>query len=458
MKLKVPPRVQKLLAERVPPALQYLVGYELLGKSALRVVRWQDERKLRAYQPKPDDPMTGTLMGTIRMKELMSRHYLQGRYAEGVKKVAWVTSGAPVEILKALDFVLIYPENHAALCGARKKMVPIAEVAENAGYSRDICSYARTDIGAMLSGKTPVGKLPKPDLLLCCNNICQTVLYWYRVLAAHFKVPLVVIDTPFLYESAREHQVAFVKQQLEEMIPVAEAVAGKSLSWKRLLEVGRLSKEAAELWLEILDRAKHRPAPITAFDGFINMGPIVDLRGDPETVVFYRQLLAEIDDRVARGVGAIREEKKRVLWDNLPIWYQIGALSRTLGRRGVNVVVSTYTMAWGELAPMMDIARPVETAARVYLHPILNRSTGDKLRTMERMVKDFHLDGVILHSDRSCKPYSLGQIDQRDRLVNERDVPALLLEADHNDPRSYSVEQGTARLEAFMEMMEARAA
>jgi benzoyl-CoA reductase/2-hydroxyglutaryl-CoA dehydratase subunit BcrC/BadD/HgdB len=32
-----------------------------------------------------------------------------------------------------------------------------------------------------------------------------------------------------------------------------------------------------------------------------------------------------------------------------------------------------------------------------------------------------------------------------------------LLEADHNDPRAYSDEQGVTRLEAFVEMMEAHA-
>jgi benzoyl-CoA reductase/2-hydroxyglutaryl-CoA dehydratase subunit BcrC/BadD/HgdB len=462
------PRTKTELAASAKAWATYLVGYELGGKAALRVQRWQDERKLSAHRPKADDPMSPPLVRTARMKELMARHYLEGRYANGVKKVAWVTSGAPIEVLRALGFVLIYPENHAALCGARRRVVEIASEAENAGYSRDICSYARTDIGAMLSGKTPVGRLPKPDLLLCCTNICQTVLYWYRVLAEHFGVPLVVIDTPFLFDGrvpaegaaapqggVRDHRIAFVKRQIEEMIPVAERVAGRRLSWAKLGDVALRSKQAAELWLEILDRAKNRPAPMTAFDGFVNMGPIVDLRGEAVTVDFYGELLAELDRRIAAGVGAIKRETKRVLWDNLPIWFQIGALSKLLGARGVNVVVSTYTYAWGELAPMMDVSRPLDTAARVYLHPILNRSAGDKLRTMQRMVKEFSLDGVILHSDRSCKPYSLGQIDQRDRLVNDTGVPALLLEADHDDPRSYSKEQATARLEAFMETMEA---
>jgi benzoyl-CoA reductase/2-hydroxyglutaryl-CoA dehydratase subunit BcrC/BadD/HgdB len=70
------------------------------------------------------------------------------------------------------------------------------------------------------------------------------------------------------------------------------------------------------------------------------------------------------------------------------------------------------------------------------------------------MVDEFSIDGVILHSDRSCKPYSLGQIDQRRTLAEELGVPALLLDADHNDPRVFAEEQANTRLEAFVEMME----
>jgi benzoyl-CoA reductase/2-hydroxyglutaryl-CoA dehydratase subunit BcrC/BadD/HgdB len=76
---------------------------------------------------------------------------------------------------------------------------------------------------------------------------------------------------------------------------------------------------------------------------------------------------------------------------------------------------------------------------------------------MQRMVLDFECDGVILHSDRSCKPYSLGQIAQRDKLANDLGVPAFLLEADHSDSRAFSEEQAANRIEAFIELMEARA-
>ena len=172
---------------------------------------------------------------------------------------------------------------------------------------------------------------------------------------------------------------------------------------------------------------------------------------------YYKLLYDEVAERAEKKIGTIPDEQYRVLWDNLPIWFKIGEFSTWLAERGVNVVASTYTFAWGELAPMIDPERPLDSMARVYLHPILNRSTGHKLDAMKRMVDEFELDGVILHSDRSGKPYSLGQIDQRDRLVKTLGVPALLLEADHNDPRDYSDEQGSTRLEAFVEMMEAHA-
>lgn len=429
-------------------------AYRLAGKAGLRVQRWRAERHYDRRDPDPGRALSPPLRSTIRMREMMSRHYLEGRHVSGVKPVAWVTSGAPTEVLKALGYFLIYPENHAALCGARRHAEDLSGHAEDAGYSRDLCSYARTDLGALISGTTPVGRLPAPDLLLCCTNICQTVLYWYRVLADHFGCPLVLIDTPFLYlDRAEDHQVDYVRRQLEEAVPVAEAAARRDFDPDEFSAVVARAKRASDLWLEILERARHRPAPLTAFDAFINLGPIVDLRGDPATITFYEGLLAELDGRIERGIGAVRDEQRRVLWDNLPIWHRIGWLSRWLAERGVNVVASTYTHAWGELAGMMDPTRPFEAMARVYLHPVLNRSTGAKLRSMQRMVEDFSADGVILHSDRSCKPYSLGQIDQRDRLVGRVGVPALLLEADHNDPRSFSEEQATTRLEAFVEMM-----
>ncbi len=434
-------------------SLRYHLNVDLLGRSVLRWQRWQLERKLA--NPRPHPHMAAPLITSGELKELISRHYLQGQFANGHVPVAWVTSGAPVEFLQALGFFLLYPENHGAVCGIRRQGERLCSAAEDLGYSRDICSYARTDIGSIMTGETPVGRLPRPDLLVCCTNICQTVLYWYRVLAEHFGCPLIIIDTPFVYREATDHAVAWVHRQLEQAVEVAERVAGRSLDPAKLRQVTMASRDAVDLWMQVLDRCQRRPAPMTAFDAFIQMAPIVEMRGKDFTVAYYARLLAALDERIAQGVGALNQERIRLIWDNLPIWYRIRWLGERFAERGVALVASTYTNAWGELAPLIDPERPLESGARTYLHVVLNRGTGYKLGVIEQLLADYHADGVVLHSDRSCKPYSVGQIDQRGRLVGAEGVPALLLEADHNDPRAFSEEQVASRLDAFLEILEA---
>jgi benzoyl-CoA reductase/2-hydroxyglutaryl-CoA dehydratase subunit BcrC/BadD/HgdB len=421
---------------------RYHLGVDLVGKSVLRWQRWQLERKLA--NPRPHPHLNPPLLTAGELKELISRHYLQGQYANGHMPVAWVTSGAPVEFLQALGYFLIYPENHGAVCGIRRKAADLCAAAEEQGYSRDICSYARTDIGSVLTGETPVGRLPRPDLLLCCTNICQTVLYWYRVLAEHFGCPLIVIDTPFIYEQATDHAVEFVHRQLNQAVEEAERVAGRSMDPAKLRQVTQLSRDAVDLWMQVLERCQHRPAPMTAFEAFIQLAPIVEMRGKPFTVSYYRRLLAALDERIEQGVGALKQEKVRLVWDNLPIWHRMRWLGERFAERGVALVASSYTNAWGELAPMIDPEKPLESGARTYLHPILNRGTGHKLAVIQQLVSDYQADGVVLHSDRSCKPYSVGA----------EGIPALLFEADHNDPRSFSEEQAAARLDAFLEILE----
>jgi benzoyl-CoA reductase/2-hydroxyglutaryl-CoA dehydratase subunit BcrC/BadD/HgdB len=411
------------------------------------------EHQYREETVKNPENLSPSLKAEFKSRMMVARYILKKQDADGCGRTAWVTSGAPVEILSALDYKVFYPENHGALCGAGGTSEEISIEAENAGYSRDICSYARTDFGSMLSGKTPLRELPKPDLLMACTNVCQTVLHWYRVLAHHYNVPLIIIDTPFIYTKVTDHMVDYVRRQIEECVPQIEEAAGRSLDESKLKAVTKLSRTASQLWMEILDRCQTIPSPISAFDQFILMAPIVAMRGKVQTVDFYGEMLAEVDDRISRGIGAVKSERKRLLWDNLPIWYRLQYLAELLAGHGIALVSSTYTNAWGELADLIDPENPFESAARTYLHPMLNRGTGEKLTKMVQMIGDYHLDGVILHSDRSCKPYSIGQMDQRDRLIRDYQVPALLLEADHNDPRSYSEEQVVNRLEAFIEML-----
>lgn len=412
-------------------------------------------RSLRGNPQKPsNDLFAPPLETTRRLKEVLTKHYLSGRYADGAVPVAWVTSGFPVEFLRPFGYHVVYPENHAAMCGVQRQGVDLAKAAESWGLPQDTCGYARCDIGSFLSQSTPVGRLPKPDILLACTNICQTVVHWYRTLAQMMDVPVFVIDTPFVYDEPDQRSEDYVARQLEECLDTCARVAKRKVDPKELAQVATLSKQASQLWGECLALSKNKPAPWTGFDQFLHLGPIVAMRGLPECNAYYRELRDELTDRVARGIGAIRNEKHRILWDNLPIWFELRSLSQLLAEQGFNIVAATYTNGWSETAHMFEPDDPFQSAARVYTRVFINRSVDYRLQLMKSLARDYQCDGAILHSNHSCKPYSIGQIDLADRLATEASIRTLVIDADHIDMRVYGKEQAEGRVSAFMESFE----
>ncbi len=423
-----------------------------VGAPALMDLRGAGKRS--RPRRKPSSPFGPPLACASRLKEIMTRHYFLSRYAEGAMPVAWVTSGAPVEILRAFGFYTIYPENHGALCGAQKMGPELCGIAEEHGYHQDLCSYARIDLGACFSGKTPAGRLPRPDLLFASNNICQTVVYWYKVLSRTWNIPLILFDTPYNFGAIRDQDIAYMKSQFEEMIPVLERVSGRRFEENKFKEVIEIASRTAEAWGEVLATMKAHPAPMTIFDAFVHLAPVVSLRGLPVALEYYRILLKELKERVERGVGAIAHERKRLMWDNIAIWYKVRDFSNLFAERGMNFVTATYTNAWAETNSHLGQGHPFEAMARTYSLVILNNNLNHRLQLMEGLIREFKVDGLVIHSARSCKPYSVGQYDLKRLLMDRFGLPSVVIEADITDYRAYSEEQARTRLEAFFETME----
>jgi bcr-type benzoyl-CoA reductase subunit B len=425
-----------------------------MGAPALMGLSRAFPRKPKSRRSPPSNTAPPLACGS-RLKEIMTRHYFLSRYAEKALPVAWVTSGAPVELLRAFGFYTVYPENHGALCGAKGLGARLCSAAEQNGYSQDLCSYARIDLGVALSGGSPAGRLPRPDLLFASNNICQTVAYWYTVLAEKWGVPLLLFDTPFNHAGEpSDADTSYMTAQLEEMIPVLETVSGRRFEVGALERVLELSKETARTWGAVLDTMKAVPSPMTIFEAFVHLAPVVSLRGLPVALEYYRTLLAELELRVRQGRGALVHERRRLMWDNIAVWYKLRDFSRLFAERGMSFVTATYTNAWAETAPQMDASRPFQSIARAYSRVILNNSLADRLRLMEGLIKDYGVEGLVIHSARSCKPYSVGQYDLR-RLIMERlGIPSVVIEADIADERAFSEQQTATRLEAFFEALE----
>jgi benzoyl-CoA reductase/2-hydroxyglutaryl-CoA dehydratase subunit BcrC/BadD/HgdB len=218
-------------------------------------------------------------------------------------------------------------------------------------------------------------------------------------------------------------------------------------------EVGRLSVAGQRLWQAVLDTATHKPAPLSAFDAFFHLALIVTLRGTRQAVDYYEELLAEMNQRVQDGIGAVPEERHRLLWDNLPIWYRTKWLSDKFAAHGACLVADTYTSAWCGSLRYMDENDFLESMAEGYTRIYLNIGVDEMARMVGEMVDKYDAQGLVMHSNRSCKPYSLGQYDIQRRVEAAKGIPSLMIEADMCDERNFSESQIETRIEAFLELL-----
>jgi benzoyl-CoA reductase/2-hydroxyglutaryl-CoA dehydratase subunit BcrC/BadD/HgdB len=180
------------------------------------------------------------------------------------------------------------------------------------------------------------------------------------------------------------------------------------------------------------------------------MAPIVVLRGTQAAVDFYREMKAEVEGRVPQGIGAVPGERVRLLWDNIAIWYRLFRFFKPFTAAGACFVADTYTNAW---STQMEPEDPITGLARAYSTPFINLDLRTRSRVVNDLARRFDVDGMVMHANRSCKPFSLTQAGLRDALREELGLPALILEADMTDSRLYNEGAIQERVAAFLEML-----
>lgn len=382
----------------------------------------------------------------------MQWHYSSLRLPRLGRPLAWVTSGAPVELLRAMGVMVVYPENYGALCGAQHQSVGLCQKAEGEGYSPDLCSYARTSLGSVLTpASAPLGGLPRPDVLIACNNICSTVIKWYEALSDWFQVPLFVLDMPFIHDRFSSAMAAYAVTQMHDLVAFLERACRRRMRMDRLHGVVQQANEAVRLWTDIRDLCQARPSPLNVPDLFVNMAPIVVLRGTASATRFYGHLRDEVAERVRDGTGAISMERYRLLWDNIAVWHHLYRLFGYFAEQGACFVADTYTGSWSARIPEGDL---LEGLAEAYAGVYLNQSLEFRAQRIIDLIEAFDVSGLVMHSNRSCKPYTLGQIAVQRVVTQRTGVPGLLIEADMCDSRAFAPEPIRTRIQAFVETLD----
>ena len=389
------------------------------------------------------------------MKQLTKDYYGGAlRAHEENKFIAYTTAVSPVELFYAHDVIPIYPENHAVMCLTGRMMPRLSLEIEKRGYTSHLCAYARSDLGYRELGESPIGGIPDPDFLLACNAQCFTLTKWFQVLSRRYEAPVFVFDTPqyIRKDEARKNIIKYVEAQLAEMIKALEELTGREFDYDRLREVLEYSAEASRLYKEFLDLASIKPSPISIFDALIHMAITVYLRGTKEAVDYYRLLIEEIkEEKVSKGIGVIPDERFRLYWENLPIWFKFRDHSEFLAAHNAVILTSLYAHAWSY---DFDVSDPMRTLAENYASVFSNVELEERAERAIALFRQYSLNGNIMFLNRSCKAVTFGVFELKDMITKETGIPALVFESDMGDPRFYSEVQIRTRLEAYLETLD----
>ena len=382
------------------------------------------------------------------------------------KKVAWCIGPVPFTPLRAMGIGFVHLENYGARIAARGAGGFLQKVAENWGLSKDACSYMRGAQGMSLCYAQDVEmppeiekyRLPKPDMIICINY-CISAVNIAEIFYRELKVPLHTIDVTYQFQGDddRERYVPYMEKNIDEYISFLEEQTGQKMDYAELSALVDRLREMALIRGDVLDAAKNIPSPITTFDAFISMGAGNIWSGTPESIAYFKELRAEVEERVKNKVAAIENEQLRLMWDFIAVWARVGYMGELFAGHNAAVIANAYSrLIMGMNPDFLDPEEPVLSLAKDLSYSYIFAHINEKIAWIKKVVEDFSIDGIIGHAARTCRFVSVAQpvyLAEVERLTG---APHLIFEADHSDPDFYSPAQVDTRIIAFLEMLETR--
>ncbi|OGK83534.1 MAG: hypothetical protein A2X52_20930 [Candidatus Rokubacteria bacterium GWC2_70_16] len=428
---------------------------------------------------------TKSLDTTRRAKELLQGFYNRAERRRAGEELAWCMAGVSSELLHAFDLPWEWPENFGTLCASRGVATGFCEQAEGDGFSQDLCSYVRNNLGYVsrmaelgrVPPEAPRGGMGTATMLLGSGALCDPRTKWFQSLASRY-LPLPVfhidplgpphdvnVDDPRI----EAHYKELLRETLREQVAFLERQTERRLDQERLrAALGHAQEMIALLW-EIHDLRRAVPCPMGSEDFFTGcVVPLLFMLGQREAAEYFRCLRDEVRDRVSRGIGVIPEERFRLLWMGIPPWYNL-AFFNAVGALGAVFPIETVYFVGAPVE--IDLAGdPLEALVdRTWKRAVWIHRWGAELipenlspsgfsqpgtRLIRQWVRDYRLDGAVMHRTRSCRAVSWGQVHIKNQVAEEG-IPSLIIESDMADPRSWADSIIMGQVQGFLDAIAA---
>ena len=413
-----------------------------------------------------------------KAKELREQYYINYARCKETGVIRWSGSAWALDAIPAglgNDVYSLTGEPYGAAVALDKKLNAEAQnAAESAGFARDLCAYMRTYWGSLYLDKyIDGGKFPKPDFNFQ-SQICCSHAKWYQHASKIENTPVNFIDVSVgPYKDLTEDRLMYVVNQGLESIEWMEKVTGREYNDELFIEAVKNEMRSTSLWAEICTLNKAKPAPLDEKTMYSLYVLATLSKSSKWCADFYEECRDEVQDRVNRGIAAVANERCRVMSDTQPPWGFL-KIFRYLEEYGAVSIGSLYTFglegiwetkpdgSWGPRTTPMQQGIEITTreqAMRLYCDWNLSKPQWQhfydprlKTEMMKTIVKEWGVDGVMLHLNRGCEGLSLGIMENRLGLASAG-IPVMTYEGNMGDEREFDLGRTQNRVDSFMETL-----
>jgi benzoyl-CoA reductase/2-hydroxyglutaryl-CoA dehydratase subunit BcrC/BadD/HgdB len=323
-------------------------------------------------------------------------------------------------------------------------------IAQEMGFPCYNCSYY-----SCFYGMIEAGAWPKPDMVCYSSSPCDNTPKGQEGAARAMGVPSFGLDRP--YKLFTPQAQAYWKKEHQELIKFLEKQTGKKMDYDHLKEVARLSYKATKIYMEINELRSAIPTPLGAEATFAAMAAYRAWVGYPELVTFLTEFRDELKERVAKGIGAIPEERFRyACYSSLP-WFDLTTMN-LIEQKFKAVNVMDILQWWREDADwLFDPDDPVGSLAyRVTFHPAnpLHGTMADLAEEVRQMVLKTKPDGIIFFNTLGCRHERGGVKIAKDLVEREFGISWANVDVDVIDKTFTTKEKIAEQLEGFFEAIE----
>ena len=344
---------------------------------------------------------------------------------------------APTELVRAAGAIPV------SLCGKKEAPIPAAEKT----LPPNLCPLIKSSYGYAVTDTCPF--FGASDFILG-ETTCDGKKKMFELMA-RIK-PLHLMHLP--YDTNGAHALAFWLQEITRLKGFLEEQTGQNIAAHELNRQIKLQNEVRKLLWRISRYSAADAIPLSGLDMMTVMETKSSCCDLEAYAVLLKQLMEELDARSAAGVSVQRQRAPRILLTGCPVGKGSEKVLRLIEEcGGVIVSLENCTGIKGQdLLVEEDTADPLEALARRYLQIPCSCMTPNegRLRLLQRLVEDFHVQGVVDLTWQCCHTYNVESFVIREFLEQRHDLPFLHIETDYS---ASDTEQLRTRIEAFLELI-----